>query len=88
MFLATLLAWLLIVYLGIGVVAAPFLAFRVLGRIDPSAAAATRGFRIFMIPGLIVLWPVPWSRVLRGLSAPPREGTGHKKAWIPDDSIQ
>jgi hypothetical protein len=34
----------------------PFL-LRGVGRIDPAAARGTRGFRLAILPGVVMLWP-------------------------------
>jgi hypothetical protein len=52
-------------YLLLGaLVAIPF-AWRWSGRLDPVAAHGTSGFRLLLIPGAILLWPLLLSRVLR-----------------------
>ncbi|HEX9894506.1 MAG TPA: hypothetical protein VGA78_11315 [Gemmatimonadales bacterium] len=54
---ATLLASLVAGYLAAGMgFALPF-AFRWAGRLDPVAASGTRGFRLLIIPGAMLLWP-------------------------------
>lgn len=56
---------------------------RLVGRIDPSAAHATWGFRLVIVPGVIVFWPYLLGRLLRGAVAPPDEWTAHRAAARP-----
>ncbi len=50
-----------------------------LERIDPSASHSTYGFRIVIIPGVVVLWPLLLLRIMKGRSAP-IERTAHREA--------
>jgi hypothetical protein len=61
-----------------GVFAVPF-TLRWAGRLDPVAARATGGFRLLMIPGVILLWPLLLIRLLRGDRHPPVERTAHRR---------
>jgi hypothetical protein len=62
--------------LGLGF-AIPF-AFGLVNRLDPVAAHGTRPFRVLLIPGATLLWPLLLRRVLRGDSMPPVERTVHR----------
>lgn len=62
--------------LGLGF-AIPF-AFRLVNQLDPVAAHGTRPFRVLLIPGATLLWPLLLRRVLRGDRVPPVEHTAHR----------
>jgi len=65
------------IYLALGLAfAAPFVAFGV-GRIDPDARRGTLGFRLLIVPGAALLWPLLLTRWVRG-AGPPAERTPHK----------
>ena len=49
------------------------------GRLDPVAAHGTRGFRLLILPGAVLLWPLLALRLLRGDTAPPMERTAHRR---------
>ncbi len=67
-------------YLLIGVgFAVPFL-LRWAGRLDPVAAHGTRGFRLLILPGAVLLWPLLALRLLRGDTSPPMERTAHRRS--------
>lgn len=52
-------------YLVIGVgFAIPFV-IRWAGRLDPAARAATRGFRVVIVPGAVLLWPALLFKLVR-----------------------
>ncbi len=48
------------------------------GRLDPVAAHGTRGFRLLILPGAALLWPLLVLRLLRGDTSPPMERTAHR----------
>ncbi len=52
-------------YAGLGLLVAVPMCVAGLGRIDPTAADGTWGFRTFAIPGVIALWPLVLGRWLR-----------------------
>ncbi len=57
-------------YLAIGLLfALPFVLF-LIGRVDPSAKGGTWGFRILVIPGVSLLWPLLLMRLVRGRTTP------------------
>ena len=76
----TFAGWLVAVvagYLGIGLlVAVPFVV-RGIGRIDPAARGASWGFRLIVIPGVAIFWPLLLSRWWRG-TLPPLERNAHR----------
>jgi hypothetical protein len=67
------------VYLAIGAVVAPVIAFFGVRRIDPAAREGTRGFRFLIMPGIAMLWPLMVIRVLRG-GSPLEEHNAHRDA--------
>ena len=54
-------------YLAAGILAAFWLQTRALARLDPTAAHGTRGFRLLVFPGLVLLWPVMLIKARRAL---------------------
>jgi hypothetical protein len=50
------------------------------GRIDPSARDATWGFKLLILPGAAVLWPLLLTRVIRHQSEPPVECNAHRRS--------
>ena len=66
-------------YLACGVVfAGPFI-WRGVTRIDPVAREATVGFRLVILPGVTLLWPLLAVRWARGSTHPPIEQTAHRR---------
>jgi hypothetical protein len=59
--------------------AVPFLLVGV-GKIDVHAAHGTWGFRLLIIPGTILLWPLLAQRWLKGSPEPPEERNAHRCA--------
>lgn len=77
---ATWLVHLALGYLLIGAgFSVPF-ALRWAGRLDPVAAHGTRGFRLLILPGVVLLWPLLALRLLRGDTTPPPERTAHRRS--------
>jgi hypothetical protein len=68
------------VYLAIGLAFALVFVFRWAGRVDPGARNGTIGFRLLIIPGSAILWPLLAARVLRGATGPPEERNAHRLA--------
>jgi hypothetical protein len=68
------------IYAVAGLVFAAVFVTRLVGRIDPSAVDGTWGFRLVIVPGVIVFWPYLLGRLLRGAVAPPAEWTAHRAA--------
>ncbi len=77
---AEILAWLITLYVVCGIVAAPILAFKGLDHIDDAAEGSSLGFKLIVIPGLILFWPLIVSRVRHNQKAP-TEKTPHKILW-------
>ncbi len=71
------------IYLTCGVIFA--IAFVLVGvkQVDPHAAHATWGFRVLIVPGCSLLWPLLAQRWLRGVRGPPEERSPHRYAARP-----
>jgi len=67
-------------YLAAGALFAPLWAFRLVNRTDPVAAHGTPGFRLLILPGALLLWPLLLGRLLGGTRVPPLERTAHRTA--------
>lgn len=75
---------LFVLYLATGVVfAVPFAMFGA-RRVDPAAATAGWGFRLLIVPGATVFWPLLLVRWIRRKQ--PVECTEHRCAVPPGDS--
>ncbi len=71
---------LLAIYLLCGLVFAfPFVLIGV-GKIDPHAAHGSWGFRLLIIPGTVMLWPLLARRWFGGIHEPPEERNAHRCA--------
>ena len=68
------------IYLLCGLAFAVPFAFFGVGKIDAHAAHATWGFRLLIIPGTILLWPMLAQRWLKGVHEPPEESNAHRCA--------
>lgn len=67
-------------YLGGGLVfAVPFVLLGV-NRLDPHARPGTWGFRLLILPGTVLLWPLLLRRWLSGAHEPPTERNAHRAA--------
>jgi hypothetical protein len=73
MMLAAVLLILLGLYLAGGLLFAGVFAFLGVQKIDPHAMQGTWGFRLLIIPGAAVFWPLLLRRWLTGVPAPPEE---------------
>ncbi len=69
MFLAEVIALVLVVYTGLGVLFAVPFVLRGAGLIDPVAKSGTWGFRLLIMPGSAALWPWLLTRWLRARRA-------------------
>jgi hypothetical protein len=68
------------VYLGLGLLFGLVFVTALVGRIDPGAREAGKGFRLLILPGAVLLWPLLLLRVARGQSQPPTECSPHRRA--------
>ena len=78
--LATALVNAVTLYLAAGAVLAPAIAWVGVRRLDPAAARATRGFKLLILPGIVLFWPLLLVRWIRGDTAPPEERNAHRLA--------
>jgi hypothetical protein len=51
-----------------------------IGRIDPQARGASLGFRLLVLPGVVLLWPLLAWRWLRGAREPSADYSAHDRA--------
>ena len=66
-------------YVILGVLFAPAFVTRGVNRIDPLATDAPWNFRVLVVPGTVVFWPVLLVRWLTGAMAPPVETNPHRR---------
>ena len=57
--------------------AVPFVLVGV-GKIDPHAAHGSWGFRLLILPGTTLLWPLLAKRWIQGIHEPPEEKNAHR----------
>ncbi|MGE0554201.1 MAG: hypothetical protein AB7R55_12295 [Gemmatimonadales bacterium] len=76
--LATALVLGLETYLVVGALFALWFAWRGAGRIDPVAAAGSWGFRLLVLPGATLLWPLLIFRLTQPGPKPAVERTPHR----------
>ena len=65
------------VYLALGLVFGLAFVLRGIRSVDPAAEGATWGFRVLVLPGSAVFWPLLLARWVRG-SGPPEERGPHR----------
>ncbi len=68
------------IYLAAGIAFAIPFAWAGVNRIDPHAARGSWGFRVLIVPGAILLWPLLMPRWLASTGEPPVERTAHRLA--------
>ncbi len=68
------------VYLGLGLLFAVPFVWVGAGRVDSNAAGGTLGFRLLILPGSILLWPLLLRRWIGATGAPPIERNAHRDA--------
>ena len=78
--IARSLVFLMGAYALVGLLVAPWLIFSASGRFDPAVARSTRGFRVLVLPGAMLLWPLLLVRWLGGAAALPIERNAHRDA--------
>ena len=70
---------LLAAYLVCGLLVAVPFVFIGVNKIDPHATHGSWGFRLLIMPGTMILWPMLLRRWLRGVRSPPEECNAHRK---------
>lgn len=66
-------------YLALGaLIALPFAVF--VGRLEPSAVGGSIGFRLLLLPGATLLWPLVLVRVFRRMTPAAPRVAGHVRA--------
>ncbi len=80
--LAELIVALSQVYALAGVAFAPFFVIRGVGRLDPLARGAGWGFRLLIVPGSVLFWPLLLMRWRLGSEAPPVESNAHRRGSL------
>jgi hypothetical protein len=76
---AQVLTVIVAIYVAAGLLFALPFVLRGVNRIDPVAREGTWGFRMIIVPGVVVLWPMLALRWLRG-TQPPEEKNAHRVA--------
>lgn len=77
--LASIVVWMAGTYLTLGLLFAVPFVLRGVQRIDPAARAGTWGFRILIVPGVTLLWPLLARRWAVGSVHPPTEVNAHRR---------
>jgi hypothetical protein len=67
-------------YVLAGVLFAVVFVTRGVARVDPVARGAPAGFRLLILPGSALLWPLLAWRWIRGQHHPPVERNAHRRA--------
>ena len=67
------------IYLALGLLFGIYFAFFAAGKVDPNAAAGSKGFRVLIIPGMCLFWPLFAMRLVKGVSEPPDERNAHRE---------
>lgn len=73
----------LVVYLALGALFALPFSLIGAGRVDPDARGGSWGFRVLIIPGAALFWPLlalRWAKAGEN-GAMPQESTPHKRLW-------
>jgi hypothetical protein len=77
--LVSLLLTILGIYLLIGLLFALAFVFAGVKKVDPAAANAGLGFKLIILPGAMVFWPLLLKRWVQG-TPPPEECSAHRRA--------
>ncbi|MDA0322400.1 MAG: hypothetical protein O2923_06740 [Verrucomicrobia bacterium] len=67
-------------YLVAGLIFAVPFTLKGAAAIDPTARGGSWGFKLLIIPGTVVLWPLLARRWMLGRVAPPAECNAHRSA--------
>ena len=65
-------------YLGLGFLFSIYFVSVGVSKVDPAAKGSGIGFKLIIIPGVLVFWPMFLIRIAKGISEPPQEQTAHK----------
>ena len=76
--IAAALLILIAAYLVCGLLAAVPIVFVGVNRIDPHALHGSWGFRLLIVPGTMLFWPLLVCRWLRGARSAPEERNAHR----------
>lgn len=79
MLVAQIIVWIATAYLGFGLLFGVAFVIAGAGRLDPHAKAGTWGFKILILPGSVLLWPLLLPRWLAG-GRQPAERNAHRVA--------
>jgi ABC-type branched-subunit amino acid transport system permease subunit len=71
--------WITGTYLGAGAAFAVVFVTTGVQRIDPVARQGTWGFRVLIVPGVMLLWPLLARRWAVGSIHPPTESNAHRR---------
>jgi hypothetical protein len=77
--LAHIVVWITGTYLGAGPAFAVVFVTTGVQRIDPVARHGTWGFRVLIVPGVMLLWPLLARRWAVGSIHPPIESNPHRR---------
>jgi hypothetical protein len=77
--LARIVVWMAGTYLTLGLLFAVPFVLRGVQRIDPVARDGTWGFRLLIVPGVTLLWPLLARRWAVGSVHPPTEVNAHRR---------
>jgi hypothetical protein len=81
--LAHIVVWIAGTYLAVGAAFAAAFVTTGVQRIDPVARDGTWGFRVVIVPGVVLLWPLLARRWAVGSVHPPRESNAHRRRARP-----
>jgi hypothetical protein len=77
--LAHIVVWIAGTYLGAGAAFAVVFVTSGVHRVDPVARHGTWGFRVLIVPGVTLLWPLLARRWAAGSIHPPIESNAHRR---------
>lgn len=77
--LASLLVGLFTGYASLGLLFGAAFVWRGVDAVDPMARGASWGFRLLVLPGSVVFWPLLLVRWAAGSMAPPVEVNAHRR---------
>lgn len=65
-------------YAVVGAAFALWFLWRRVDRVDPRARGAGAGFRALIAPGVVLVWPLLFWRLVTGSTGPPEEWNAHR----------